>query len=130
MTYTKKSGNIENKIDMKSKYNWEIKDGDKTKYFNGTKTYNGAVEEELKEIFGEENVRLIPSDEKEKIILQEEMKNEKLLELYQKTQDGTATAETFEKAIKEQCLTCEVIKLIVNYYKDDVKVNFGYEWVV
>lgn len=47
--------------------------------------------------------------------------NKHLLNLYREIETGTATAKTFEEAIKEQYLTCEVIKLIVNYYKDDVK---------
>lgn len=69
MSYTKKSGNIENNIDFNSQYTWEIKREDKIKYFNGCKSYNGAVEEELEEIFGKENVRYIDNDEKEKLKL-------------------------------------------------------------
>ena len=44
----------------------------------------------------------------------------KLLTLYKKINSSTATAETFEEAIKEEGLTCEMIILLSDYYKKDV----------
>lgn len=35
--------------------------------------------------------------------------------------EGTATAETFEAAIQEEGLTMNIIKLLSQYYKDDLK---------
>jgi len=46
-------------------------------------------------------------------------KNTNLLNLYRKIKTGEAVATDFEEAIKEQCLTMEIIALIKEYYKND-----------
>ena len=45
--------------------------------------------------------------------------NKDLLNLYRLIRENTATAETFEKAIQEQGLTNEIIKLIKFYYTEE-----------
>ena len=50
----------------------------------------------------------------------EDGSDKQLLKLYRKITEGTAVAETFERAILEQGLTCEMIKIMSTYYKDDI----------